>query len=364
LPNSGGGGGGAQFNVAPDSIGGNGGSGIVLLRFKYKKTIISPINSSGFLNYTTSTGWILSKNLSQNAEATSIFSNVMSNGLIAGTQLNNSLLGKLFITTNNSAVPQIGNNTMVHHLEVDGTSRFNAKLHIVEASGTVQNANNGTIVLDHENNGGASSIVFRSKVNRGSDYAYIQYQDSSGVGGGGESARLIIGTSNDGDDHLILAPSGNVGLGTNDPIHKSTISSGQPQVLLTSGSGGGGMIIFGNGSHGVSRNSGRSYFTGGNDVALWTLGDGHCGLRTGGGGFGLLSDGTSQFECDRWHGTINDGRGRLYFAVNGPTYYKAFGTNAHIWRKEDDYTIAFLQTSGNLYANAFVSTSDERIKKI
>ena len=69
------------------------------------------------------------------------------------------------------------------------------------------------------------------------------------------------------------------------------------------------------------------------------------------------------FQNDRWHGSINDGRGRIYFAINGPTYYKASGTNAHIWRREDDYTVAFLQSSGNLYANAFVSTSDERIKK-
>ena len=141
-----------------------------------------------------------------------------------GTQLNDPL-GKLFITTVNNSVPEIVNNAMVHHLEVNGSSRLNGTLNIVEASGTVHNANNGSILIDHENNGGASSIVFRSKVNRSSDYGYIQYQDASVVGGGGESARLIIGTQNDGDDHIILLPAGNVGIGigVTNPSQKLTV---------------------------------------------------------------------------------------------------------------------------------------------
>jgi len=130
----------------------------------------------------------------------------------AGSQLNSPTLGKLFITTIGNSVPLIANDTMVLHLEVNGSSRINGKLHIVEASGTTATANNGSIVLDHQNSGGASSITFISSVNRNSDYGYIQYQDSSSVGAGGESSRLIIGTQNDGDDHIILAPSGNVGM--------------------------------------------------------------------------------------------------------------------------------------------------------
>jgi hypothetical protein len=95
------------------------------------------------------------------------------------------------------------------------------ELHISETTGTVHSINTGTIILDHENNGGASSIVFRSKVNRTSDYGYIQYQDASAVGGSGESARLIIGIANDLDDHIILQPNlGNVGIGTNTPATK------------------------------------------------------------------------------------------------------------------------------------------------
>ena len=98
-----------------------------------------------------------------------------------------------------------------------GTSAPAGPLAIYEATGSTSNETRGSITLDHGNAGGASSIVFRSKTNAGSDYGYIQYQDDSSVGGGGESARLVIGTSNDGDDHLILNPSGYVGIKTNNP---------------------------------------------------------------------------------------------------------------------------------------------------
>jgi hypothetical protein len=101
-----------------------------------------------------------------------------------------------------------------------GTSQTAGRLNISEATGTTHGPNSGTVVIDHENNGGASSIVFRSKVNRGSDYGFIQFQDADTVGGAGEKARLVIGINNDADDHLILQPSGNVGIGTTAPLYK------------------------------------------------------------------------------------------------------------------------------------------------
>lgn len=121
----------------------------------------------------------------------------------------------------------LGRNTLTIHnngnIGIDNNSP-GAKLHLVETSGTAAGANSGSIILDHENNGGASSITFRSKVNRSSDYAYIQYQDAASVGGGGEASRFIIGVQNDGEDHIILDPSGSVGIGTYSPGFKLQVN--------------------------------------------------------------------------------------------------------------------------------------------
>jgi len=222
-----GGGGGEAANVLTTYKGGNGGSGIVvIIRYKTTKITSSTVQQTGFLNYTNADGWLLSQ---VSAGTTSPLTNILTSsgtGMFqvvanAGTQLNNPILGKLFITTVGNSTPQIANNTMVNHLEVNSSTRIDGKLHIVETTGTVFGANSGSIILDHENNGGASSITFRSRANRGSDYGYIQYQyDTSSLGASGESARLIIGTQNDADDHIILLPSGNVGIGLNNPTRK------------------------------------------------------------------------------------------------------------------------------------------------
>lgn len=105
-----------------------------------------------------------------------------------------------------------------------GTTTPAGRLNISESTGTPHGPNAGSLVIDHENVGGASSIIFRSKVNRTSDYGFIQFQDAAIVGGAGESCRLIIGTNNDADDHIVLMPSGNVGIGTNDPKAKLDVA--------------------------------------------------------------------------------------------------------------------------------------------
>jgi hypothetical protein len=92
------------------------------------------------------------------------------------------------------------------------------------------------VIIDHDNNGGCSSIIFRSAINRGSDYGYIQYQDTATVGGGGESAKLIIGTQNDADDDILLLPSGGVAINTTSPngyklnVNGNTYISGETNV--------------------------------------------------------------------------------------------------------------------------------------
>jgi hypothetical protein len=100
----------------------------------------------------------------------------------------------------------IGTTTAGYKLDVRGNTR------ILETTGTTAQANTGTLVLEHANSGGASSIVFRSAVNAGSDFGYIQYNDNTGSG---ENAKLRIGTSNDADDDIVLEPSGRVGIKIN-----------------------------------------------------------------------------------------------------------------------------------------------------
>ncbi len=107
-----------------------------------------------------------------------------------------------------------------------GTTSPAGRLSISEAMGTEHGVGKGTIIIDHDNAGGASSIVFRSKRNPTSDYGFIQYQDDATIGSTGEANRLIIGTMNDVDDHLILQPSGNVGISTTDPKTKLDVNGG------------------------------------------------------------------------------------------------------------------------------------------
>jgi hypothetical protein len=102
-----------------------------------------------------------------------------------------------------------------------GTATPDAKLHILETNGTAATPNAGSLLIDHSNDGGTSSIVFRSKGNRGSDYAYLEYRERNPqIANNTESGLLTLGIENDADDHIALMPSGNVGIGTSLPTSK------------------------------------------------------------------------------------------------------------------------------------------------
>lgn len=120
-----------------------------------------------------------------------------------------------------------------------------SRLHLYEATGTTPTATTGTLVLDHGNTGGGSSIVFPSRVNNGSDYGYIRYDDdTSGNGSTAENALLEIGTENDVvgiyQDDIAIMPSGNLGVGTRAPkakFHNNgttafTISTNSPNSTI------------------------------------------------------------------------------------------------------------------------------------
>ena len=98
------------------------------------------------------------------------------------------------------------------------------KLNIRERTGTPASALKGTLLLDHEDAGGASSIVFRSKADQGSDYSFIEYKDKNPDTQGVGASLLTIGNRNDSNDHIALMPSGNVGIGTTTPGFKLDVN--------------------------------------------------------------------------------------------------------------------------------------------
>jgi hypothetical protein len=104
-----------------------------------------------------------------------------------------------------------------------GTASPQGKLTISEATGTTASATTGSLLIDHENSGGASSIVFRSKVDRGSDYAFMEYRDKNPSVNDTQAGLLTIGIQNETNDHLALMPSGNVGIGTTTPGQRLTV---------------------------------------------------------------------------------------------------------------------------------------------
>lgn len=125
-----------------------------------------------------------------------------------------------------------------------GTTTPNGTLNIYEATGTGDaGATSGSLVIEHGNNGGVSSIVFPSRNNYTSDYGYIRFRDDVNNSTSVEQGRLEIGTENDNgradgniNDAVILQKSGGyVGIGTTNPgfpLHVATSS-----VSLSSASG-------------------------------------------------------------------------------------------------------------------------------
>jgi hypothetical protein len=96
------------------------------------------------------------------------------------------------------------------------------------------------------------------------------------------SGPFVFFTTDSTTERLRITSTGNVGIGTNNPATILEVVSPSPIFTLRSSDNGGGKIYFGNSSHGVGRNAGISTLTGGNDVTLWTAGDGSVGFVTNG----------------------------------------------------------------------------------
>ncbi|WP_055413364.1 hypothetical protein [Nonlabens sp. YIK11] len=143
-----------------------------------------------------------------------------------------------WFTSNTTTAPaSIDDNIWTNGNVGIGTNNPASSLHIVEATGNAGSAANGSITLEHGNTGGASSIVFKSRVNNNSDYGYIRFEDDgSGNGTTDENAILTIGIENDGtgqfQDDINLNPAGYVGIKNNAPQREIHIAGANSTMRI------------------------------------------------------------------------------------------------------------------------------------
>ncbi|MFI2741942.1 hypothetical protein ACG2LH_04320 [Zhouia sp. PK063] len=153
---------------------------------------------------------------------------------------------------NTTTVPEDINDNIYTFGQVGiGTNNPNSTLHIYEATGTTASASTGTVVLEHGDGGGESSIIFKSKNNSNNDYGYIKYSDDgSGNGSTSENGLLSIGVENDVpggyQDDININPTGSLGIQNNSPDGSASIDMGRTdrgilinRVSLTSLTAGG-----------------------------------------------------------------------------------------------------------------------------
>ncbi len=131
------------------------------------------------------------------------------------------------------------NNTLI--IENDGASNAGDQenaLVIRERFANPGSSQGGSLTFEHQSNQ-ASSIVFTSGSNTGSDFGLIRYEDDgSGNGSTGENSLLTIATGNDVagnfQDDINIDAAGNLGINTSSPDPSSSIHSarGDQGVLV------------------------------------------------------------------------------------------------------------------------------------
>ena len=134
------------------------------------------------------------------------------------------------ILQKNGGYVGIGTVNPVYNLDVAGTASF-AATRIYEETGTTMTSTTGSLVIQHNNSGGQSSIVFPSR-NYSTDYGYIRFRDDYyNRAGGNNEARLEIGIESQfgpgapNIDALVLNKTGGyVGIGTDFPAYNLDVA--------------------------------------------------------------------------------------------------------------------------------------------
>lgn len=148
-------------------------------------------------------------------------SSVSSSGTTTATDYNS--IGYFIFTVGPQSSGYTGSYTVT-------TKILNTKpLRIYEDTGTLLSSDNGTIVLQHGDTGGESSILFKSAT-ESSDYGFIKYDDTGASNGTTDNSLLEIGVRNDDatnnvdelklstfGGYIYMTGGGNVGIGKTNP---------------------------------------------------------------------------------------------------------------------------------------------------
>ena len=149
--------------------------------------------------------------------------------LVAGSDSSfngNLCIGQTLSVANKAAIGMPPANDL-YELDLSGQMR------IYETVGSAASTTTGSLIFEHADASGTSSIVFKSKNAPASDYAYIQYQENvGGTGSAAEKGLLTIGVENDPSSANVMdrisiftaGGAGYVGINTKNPLYNFDVN--------------------------------------------------------------------------------------------------------------------------------------------
>lgn len=225
-----------------------------------------------------------------------------------------------------------------------GTTGPSGKLDVY--ADNIASATAGDITLEHPTSGGASSIIFPSRSNYGSDYGFITYYDENTTyaywGTSAENSALVIGSQNDGMNSvsdvvalqgdaadvigtaaypstMIVNAANNVGIGTTAPGQKLDVAGGYirsdtgyciggscitgwPSGAVTSVFGRSGAVVAASGDYSVAQVTGAAPLASPSFTGTLALPATYGGASFTDGGGDAASYSADTIELSSWQG--------------------------------------------------------------